>query len=411
MVTEFSLGLPQQPPIPTFLIKEVLSKLAYIDERVTSAKIESSGELITINLREEPTGDAAKVLAQRVHTLVQALTDDAWEPEVRVLEENSSCVSSCVDPMPELLARRELVQEGPGYFVIGPLLTGVVNYVEERLLAVAKDMGASPYRFPALIAPNYLEKVQYFRNFPHSLTFATHLRENLPDIQRFSCDAVMHDGRISVDHQLYAPVPAMLAPTVCHHLYLTMNACRIEGPGITATAHGNCFRYESRNMASLERVWNFTMREIIFVGEEGYVTSCLEEVRNRIRPLLQDLGLTYKVMTANDPFFIGTFRDQAAYQAAFELKYEIQALLPYKGDSIAVGSYNRHGDFFGRTLDIQTYDGSPAHTGCVGIGFERLVLAFVSQHGLDLKDWPAVIRERVGPTEGPPLFLPLTDAR
>ena len=65
------------------------------------------------------------------------------------------------------------------------------------------------------------------------------------------------------------------------------------------------------------------MREIIFVGEEDYVTERLDEARSRICPLLQDLGLTYKVMTANDPFFIGTFRDQAAYQAAYELKYEI----------------------------------------------------------------------------------------
>ena len=48
--------------------------------------------------------------------------------------------------MAELLAQREVVQEGPGYFVIGPLLTAIVNYMEQRLLQVANDMGASAAR-------------------------------------------------------------------------------------------------------------------------------------------------------------------------------------------------------------------------------------------------------------------------
>jgi seryl-tRNA synthetase len=405
-MSAFSLEFPQDPPVPHFLLKEVLSKLAYVDEQVRSARISGSGDLISVELRSAATADFQRLLADRVEALVKAMAEGAFEPQFRILEQHSHPIASRVDPMTELLARREVVEEGPGYFVVGPLLTGILTYVEQRLLQVADQMGASRYRFPALIAPSYMEKVQYFRNFPHSLTFATHLRENLPDIQRFSCEAVTADGRISVDQELYAPVSAMLAPTVCHHLYLTMSGCKVQEAGMTATAHGNCFRFESRNMVSLERVWNFTMREIIFVGAEDYVTGRIEEARNRIRPLMDDLGLTHTVMTANDPFFIGTFRDQAA---AFELKYEIRALLPYKDDTIAVGSYNRHGDFFGRTLNIQAAEGGPAHTGCVGIGFERLAYAFVCQHGLDTENWPAPVRDALGATEPPrPQFTPLT---
>jgi len=116
--------------------------------------------------------------------VVKAMAEDAFQPEFRVLEEHSHPIASRIDPMPELLERREVVQEGPGYFVIGPLLARFLGYLEQRLLQVAAEMRASPYRCPALIAPSYMEKVQYFRNFPHSLTFATHLRENLPDIER-----------------------------------------------------------------------------------------------------------------------------------------------------------------------------------------------------------------------------------
>jgi hypothetical protein len=114
--------------------------------------------------------------------------------------------------------------------------------------------------------------------------------------------------------------------------------------------------------------------------------------RKLARPLMDDLDLTYTIRTATDPFFVGTYTEQTANQAAFDLKYEIRAALPYKDGTLAAGSYNRHGDFFGRTLDISNQDGSPASTSCVGIGYERLALAFVAQHGLDARAWPTSVQ-------------------
>ena len=148
-------------------------------------------------------------------------------------------------------------------------------------------MGAIPFRFPALISPRYLETVQYFKNFPHSLTFATHLRGNLPDVQRFAAEATATTGSVEVDGTVFAPPAAMLAPTVCHHLYLTLSDSELPAEGLVATASGNCFRYESINMVSLERVWNFSMREIIFVGGDDHVNARIQEVRERIRPIFR----------------------------------------------------------------------------------------------------------------------------
>jgi seryl-tRNA synthetase len=108
---------------------------------------------------------------------------------------------------------------------------------------------------------------------------------------------------------------------------------------------------------------------------------------------LEGIGLAYTVDSANDPFFVGEFRKQAAFQNAFQLKYEIRARLPFKDDTLAVGSYNYHQDFFGRHLNISLPDGKPAHTGCVAFGLERLAYAFVSQFGLEPAAWPAAIRE------------------
>ena len=162
-----------------------------------------------------------------------------------------------------------------------------------------------------------------------------------------------------------------------------------------ATAVGNCFRYESTNLTSLERLWNFTMREVIFVGPKDFVLENREKSRRFMQTIFKDIGLVYHVETANDPFFVGEFRKQAAFQTAFQLKYEIRAALPFKSSTLAVGSYNYHQNFFGRHLNITLSDGEPIHTGCTAFGLERMVYAFLAQFGFDQKDWPRVVRDWV----------------
>ncbi len=133
------------------------------------------------------------------------------------------------------------------------------------------------------------------------------------------------------------------------------------------------------------------MWELIFVGEKDFVLENREASRKYMAKVFEDIGLAYRVETANDPFFVGEFRKQAAFQSAFQLKYEIRASLPFKNSTLAVGSYNYHQDFFGRHLNITLPDGNPVHTGCTAFGLERMAYAFISQYGLDIKKWAQLL--------------------
>jgi seryl-tRNA synthetase len=397
MMTVSQIRIVQDPKIPASLVRDVQAKLAYLDEVIKTARVSIDGLEIELVFHRAIDDARQAKIRMNVDALVESMCHRAFDPQLPVVDDHTKPVAYQQDPMPILLARREVVQEGPGYFVIGPMMSRLVNYVESRLVQVADHLEAAPYRFPALISPAYLEKVEYFKNFPHSLSFVTHLREDLENIQRFSRMAVTHEDVVAIDGQSYAPFQAMLAPTVCHHLYFSLADSEIGPNGLTATANGHCFRYESINMVSLERLWNFTMREIIFVGTAEQTKRRLDEARTHVGGILKDLSLSYRIMTANDPFFIDTFRKQTQIQQTFEMKFEIQADLPYKQDTIAVGSYNRHGNFFGRSLNIRLTNGSPAFTACFAMGFERLAFAFVSQHGLDIDQWPAAVRDAVLP--------------
>jgi len=384
-------------PIPDYLVGEVQSKLAYVDETIENARVSTSGDRIELKLRQPENAERQAELQEKVQRVVISMAKGAFKPKIQILEDHlDRPVPYHKDPMRELSTRGEISQEANGIFSLGPLLTRLIDYFESRFLELADSFGAAPYRFPTLIPAKYLERVNYFHAFPHSLTFATHLREDLDAIDHFAQNAACDEHGLNSPPESFAQVQALLSPAVCYHLYFSLADRPLPGGQIAATAVGNCFRYEAINLVSLERLWNFTMREIIFVGPKDYVLENREQGRQRMERILEEIGLAYRVESANDPFFIGEFRKQAAFQSAFQLKFEIRARLPFRDSTLAVGSYNYHQDFFGRSLNITLPDGSAAHTGCVAFGLERMAFAFLAQFGLDTENWPASVRVAAG---------------
>lgn len=389
-----TLQIIPEVPIPAHLAGQVQSKLAYVDEAIAAAEVAEDGSQITLTLRGESDPES---LAAKVQQVVVEMAKGAMQPKVEVLEDHlDRSTPYSLDPMPELEARGEVSAEHTGIFSFGPLMSDLMQAFEGYFLELAAEFGAKPYRFPTLISAEKLGRVNYFRAFPHSLTFATHLREDLDVINDFAEGAAVEAAGLNTGMESFSRIQVLLSPAVCYHLYFALADRELPDGRLTATAVGNCFRYESTNLSSLERLWNFTMREVIFVGPADFVLEQREKARQHMRAALEEIGLAYLVESANDPFFVGEFRRQAAFQNAFQLKYEIRARLPYKDSTLAVGSYNYHQDFFGRHLNISLPDeGGPVHTGCVAFGLERMAYAFLAQYGLDPKLWPAAMRERV----------------
>jgi len=380
-------------PIPDYLTGQVQSKLAYVDESILSAEVES--DQIHLHLdASRLTPQVQSHLEEKVQRVVESMAKGAFKPKVQVLEDYMDReVPYTQDPMPELYSRNEVNQEDDGIYTLGPLLTKIIDYFESLFIDLADSFEADPYRFPTLIPAKELEKVNYFRAFPHSLSFVTHLREDLDVIDNFAQHAACDEHGLNAPDGSFDQVQSLLSPAVCYHLYFALADKPLPGGQVTATAVGKCFRYEAINLTSLERLWDFTMREVIFVGSKDFVLQNREIARQRMEKAFERIGLAYRVESANDPFFIGEFRKQAAFQSAFQLKYEIRASLPFKASTLAVGSYNYHQDFFGRHLNMTLPDGSPAHTGCVAFGLERIAYAFLAQYGFNKSNWPSEVQE------------------
>ncbi|MEK6221045.1 MAG: hypothetical protein N2D54_02230 [Chloroflexota bacterium] len=393
-MTVKQLTLNPEIDIPAHLVGEVQAKLAYVDEAIATASVTENGNEIVLSLKATYQDAQAKEISEKVLSVVNEMAKGSFKPKVEVLEDFRDRLTPYnQDPMETLFEMGEVSEEATGIFTFGPLMAQLTDYFESRFMELADYFEAKPYRFPTLMSAKMLDRVEYFNAFPHSLTFATHLRSDLDVINHFAEHAKYQEGGLNASMDKFSKIEALLSPAVCYHLYFSLADHPLPEGQLIATAVGNCFRYESSNMTTLERLWNFTMREIIFVGSKDFVLENREKARLFMQNIFEELGLAYHVETANDPFFVGEFRKQAAFQNAFQLKYEIRAKLPFKDETLAVGSYNYHQNFFGRNLNIELPDGTPIHTGCTAFGLERMVYAFLSQYGFAQSQWPAVVRE------------------
>ncbi|HEU5323103.1 MAG TPA: aminoacyl--tRNA ligase-related protein, partial [Methylomirabilota bacterium] len=386
-------------PLPAATAAEFLARLAYVSEALQAAAfVDDTRAAVAFDVRPGREAEAP-VIAARCIDVADTLSRVRRFPERRLFARTAPRALFTGDPHPLLEARGELVRYGAGRYGLGPGAVALVELFDADLRALAARMAARPMQFPALIGADVLARCRYFRSFPHSLTLVSHLREDLEAIRRFASGARWTGEALSCERADLADVTCLLAPAVCFHWYAAWQGRAGVGPH-AMTAAGRCFRYEAANLEGLRRLWDFTMREIVFLGPADWVQAQRRRCMDESVALLARWGLEYEISTASDPFFTDDFAEQSAFQLMSELKFEVKATLPYAAGTLAVGSFNYHGDFFGKALDVTQPDGQAVHTGCVAFGLERLFLAFVAQHGVEPVAWPAAARAALADGDG-----------
>jgi seryl-tRNA synthetase len=112
--------------------------------------------------------------------------------------------------------------------------------------------------------------------------------------------------------------------------------------------------------------------------------SEVEDERQRWMEIAWDLvtalDLTARFVVAFDPFFAQAAKLKA-YQQLLKAKYELQVKLPEEDRWCAVGSFNAHGTSLTRAFNVKGPTETPLQSGCVGFGYERLLVAAVAQRG------------------------------
>jgi seryl-tRNA synthetase len=297
----------------------------------------------------------------------------------------------------ELKRRGWVLELGRGQVgLAGPAL-GLARALDAACARLGRDrFGAVEQVYPSLIPADVLGRCGYFSSFPQAVSLVAHLVEDYDLIEEFR-QANAATPHLTIPRASAIPTPeACLTPAVCYHCYQSLEGAKLGAQGHTVTSLGKCFRYESKNITGLDRLWDFTMREVIFVGEEAWVTARRQAAIAAVGEQVAEWDLDCVIETANDPFFPTVHATKTYWQVRSDLKFEmrlgVEPGAAGEARTIAAGSFNLHENFFGKTFDITAADGQPAFTGCVGWGLERWVLAGFTQHGYEPARWPASLR-------------------
>ena len=178
------------------------------------------------------------------------------------------------------------------------------RYFDTALGGLERHWTTQQLHTPTLIPAEVLAKCDYFRSFPNTVTFACHLE---PEARVISAFRARHESKSTIDAEALgdmAQPEACLSPAVCYHVYHRNQGVTLPPEGIVYGVWGKCFRYEASNLREMTRLWDFTMRELVFLGTSESVLQERERCVEIIGDFLDSLGLAAEIRTASDPFYI-----------------------------------------------------------------------------------------------------------
>jgi len=261
----------------------------------------------------------------------------------------------------------------------------IVEGFEAYTTRMAAPLGNEVLRFPPIFARSHYARIDHIKNFPDLMgsvhTFVGGDREHLAMLDKFGRG---EDWSRDLDAS-----EVMLTPAICYPLYPTAAGTLPPG-GRRVDLLGYAFRHEPSDDPA--RMQLFRQREFVRLGSPDEALEHRDSWLARGEEMLRNVGLAVRREVANDPFFGRGGKLLKATQREQDLKYEIVVTVPPVARPCAIASSNYHLDHFGEAFGIRTADGAVAHSACIGFGLERIALALLGTHGLDLKEWPAEVR-------------------
>jgi seryl-tRNA synthetase len=294
------------------------------------------------------------------------------------------------DVFAELTDRGLAWTSGEGQVAVAEPLLGLMDYFDSALTSILRsDFAVQEYRYPTLIPSSTLAACGYLASFPQHLMLVTRLHS---DIDVYHCVRDQYGSGGQIDSSILPfcdNADYCLPPTMCFHTFSHYRGRRLDDTALTVvTAKGKSFRFESRYSTTMERLWDFTIREIVFLGTKDQVIAARTRLMESVFSYADRLGLTGYCEVGNDPFFCDPdTTDRVWAQRLLELKYELRLAIG-EGRTTSAGSFNLHEDYFGTAFGITLKNGQTAFSGCAGFGLERLVFGFLCQYGLEPSGWP-----------------------
>ena len=395
------LEVPLPAPLDAELAGEVQKQSVYLSEDIVRFGFSADRAMLQLQLKP---GSRAEDVAAKAMRFVASMARGhrRIEPVVHYQRQRREPSSYTTGVYDGLRQRGWLYEHSPGVVSLsGPALA--LHELVDATFARAwqQAFGAQHRPFPAMVDARLLARCGYFEMHPNAVSFVARLRNDFDEIEAFRvANRDRRDGLYLTEARAFAPPAHCLNPAACFPCYEALQGQTLAAEGLALTWAGRVFRYESANMAGLDRLWEFNVRELVLLGDGAFIRARRQQAIDLVLEQVERWELDARLETATDPFFATVHAARAFWQKSMDVKQEVRLALTPDAEgaprSVAAGSVNLHGAFFGERFAILDALGQPAQTACVGLGLERWVLALFTQHGFDFSRWPQGLREPFG---------------
>ena len=370
-------------------LEQVEYALAFVGQEVRAFEIDEEAGVLALTLGDGVDEDSIR---KKVLTLLDRYVDEQFGERSRTYFHKEGSLAR-PDAWEELLGRRWITMAGQGHVIMRGPAAKLMRVVDAVVLRdFAEVFGAEEEVYPSTILCTTLDRCNHYSSFPEHVDFVAHLKPDVDVLGSFA-EACSEGGWRPALHQNRMAEPDFaVSPSCCYHCYEGMEGWSLEAPGRCVTAVLGCHRFEGANHRTLRRLRAFTMREVIWVGAPSFVLESRAEADRMIEAWAARWQLDCSYEVANDMFFTDNYSVRASFQRQQEAKKELRASLAREGHDLSIFSSNFHSNTFGKAFDI-TIGGRPAVSACLGWGLERIVFALLSQHGLEVQDWPTALQE------------------
>lgn len=380
------------------LIDVFEKKIYYISEKIISyRRIYDSNSVIGVELIMQGIYDEAEI-RKRVSDIINNEIIGLKNIKLnKIWDDDDISSANSAQVLNDCLAKQLVVLPSEGQVILKEPLVSLFEFFDSVFKAISIEVFACEnYRFPTLLKTSTLKKAGYFESFPNLLMFVTRLKNEIQNYNDFKnkFNVNIDDQEITQKLLNYCCNTAYgLPPTMCYYVYEMLSGATVHNKAFTA--RGKSFRYENKYYKPFERLWDFTIRETVFVGDADFVVEKVENYRSYAIKLMKLLGLKGLCETANDPFFlVNDTSKKVNIQKMMGSKYELRLRINPE-NTMAVGSFNIHGQFISKRFHVfaDTKKKKYCNTGCIGIGLERILFGFLAQYGCDEASWPTIVRE------------------
>ncbi len=261
------------------------------------------------------------------------------------------------------------------------------NYFESKMKEIFEktECNVVTKLFPVLLPISCYKKTGYLKRSPQYAIFCCSAVENLDLLNNIN-EFDEKEYKEIVNYPSYA-----LSPSACFHVYEEYKN-KILDKNTVVTFTQSVFRNEGRfNFAQFGRMRDYHVREIVFIGDEDFVSLSRERMLEITKSFIHEIDLDAKIQIASDPFILPEMQKFKKIQTIDKSKYELQ--ISYEKEKyISVASFNLHGNAFSHPFEFTVKDKETV-TGCIGYGLERFVFAFLSQYGENYENWPKPIKQ------------------